>query len=184
MKIGIYTIPDLDPDKAIEFARMVYDFPAHKISKTGFAEKSKIKIRGGWFGQVIRAMRDFGLVVEIGNDFQTTEIMDKLLYPKPGTDELIEAKEKVFYSVPLWKKLFSDGIRKTDAAKADFWVYLSDLEGIKGVDREQVQNKAQLVQKSYISALSYLQGAEESVSPAVHPRLDEQKAKGFGRGKR
>jgi hypothetical protein len=185
MKIGIYTIPDLDPEKAIGFAKMVYDFPAHKISKAGFAEKSKINLKGGWFGQVIRAMRDFGLVEEIVNDLQTAEMMDKLLYPKPGTTELQEAKEKVFNSVPLWKKLFSDGIKKTDAAKADFWVYLSDLEGIKGLDREQVKNKAPLVQKSYISALSYIEAVRGPMSlTASKPLASKQESKAIGFGGR
>lgn len=183
MKIGIYTLPDLEPEKAIEFAKMVYEFPAHKISKAGFAEKSKINMKGGWFGQVIRAMRDFGLVDETNDDLQTTDLMARLLVPKPGTTELQEAKEKVFNSVPLWKKLFSDGIKKTAAAKADFWVYLNDLEGIKGLDREQVKNKAPLLQKSYISALSYIETVKEPISPTTSKPLaskQESKAIGFG----
>jgi hypothetical protein len=185
MKIGIYAIPDLEIEKAIGFAKMVYDFPAHKISKTGFAEKSKIKMRGGWFGQVVRAIRDFGLVDEVGNDLQTTELMERLFYPKPGTTELQEAKEKVFNSVPLWKKLFSDGIKKTDTAKADFWVYLSDLEGIKGLDREQVKNRAPLVQKSYISALSYIEAVKEPISPTTsRPAGSKQEPKAIDFGGR
>lgn len=173
----------------MEYAKTIYDFPNHRISKQGFSEKSKIKIRGGWFGQVIRAMRDYGLIEEADDSLQATELLAKLLFPKTGTNELQEAKEKVFNSVTLWKKLFDDGIKKTDTAKDEFWVYLSDLDGIKGVDREKVKNKAPLVQKSYISALNYVQDVRAptpspiSKPKTVHPKI-ESKAIGSDRSER
>ncbi len=183
MKIGIYSIPDLEPERAIKYAKTIYEFPNHKMSKKAFSDKSDINIRGGWFGQVTRAMKDYGLVEEIMDDLQTTELTIRLLYPKTGTTELRDAKAKVFNSVPLWTKLFSDGIRKADTAKEDFWVYLSDLEGIKGVDREKVKKQAPLVQKGYILALSYVQDVSEPISPNT-PRTSvpkiESKAIGIG----
>lgn len=143
-------------------------------------------MKGGWFGMIILGLRTYGLVEESGDTLTATELIAKLLYPKPGTTELQDAKSKVFKSVPLWKKLYSDGIKKTDTEKEDFWVYLSDLDGIKGLDREKVKKKAPLVQKGYISALNYIEGVREPISPAT-PKLDEKpkiepKAIGSGRG--
>lgn len=132
--------------------------------------------------QVILSLRTYGLIEGKSDELQTTELTAKLLYPKPGTTELQEAKEKVFNSVPLWKKLFSDGIRKTDTEKEDFWVYLSDLEGIRGLDRERVKKKASFVRKSYISALSYIEAIKEPMSPTASKSVasrQESKAIGF-----
>lgn len=184
MKIGIYSVPDVDPAKAVEYAKTIYEFPNHKISKNGFSDKNKISMKGGWFGQVILALRTFGLIEEKDDELETTELTAKLLYPKPRTTELQDAKMKVFKSVPLWEKLRSDGIKKTDTEKEDFWVYLSELEGIKGLDREKVKKKASLVQKRYISALSYIQDVGEPISP-ITPKMESPKIKpkaiGFGR---
>jgi len=184
MKIGIYSIPDLEPEKAVDYAKIVYDFPNHKMTKQAFSDKTGISMKGGWFGAVLLALRTYGLIDESDDTLTATELMAKLLYPKPGTTELQEAKAKVFNSISLWQKLFRDGIKKTDTEKEDFWVYLSDLDGIKGLDREKVKKKAPLVQKSYISALSYIEGVREPISPAT-PKFErkiEPKAIGSGRG--
>ncbi len=165
MKIGIYSVPDIEPQRALTFAKDIYDFPNHKMTKDAFSNKTGVSMKGGWFGMIIRGMRTYGLVEEKGDVLSTTELMAKLLYPKPGTTELQDARTKVFNSVPLWKKLYSDGLRKTEVEKGDFWVYLSDLDGIRGLDREKVKNKASLVRKGYILALYYLEGAEEPISP-------------------
>jgi hypothetical protein len=174
MKIGIYSIPDVDPQKAVDFAKTIYDFPNHKITKDGFSSKTGISMTGGWFGMIILGMRTYGLVEENDDVLTTTDLMPKLLYPKPGTTELQDARNKVFNSVPLWKKLFSDQLKKTDIAKDDFWVYLSELDGIKGLDREKVKKKAPLVQKGYMQALSYLAGVTEPISPTT-PKPEKTK---------
>lgn len=176
MKIGIYSVPDVDPERAVGFAETVYEFPNHKISRTGFSEKNKISIKGGWFGQIVLSMRSYGLIEENNDELQTTELTARLLYPKPGTTELQDAKMKVFKSVTLWEKLRSDGIKKTDTEKEDFWVYLSELEGIKGLDREKVKKRASIVQKHYISALSYIQDAREPISP-ISSKMESPKIK-------
>lgn len=165
MKIGIYSLPDLDPQRAVDFAKTIYDFPSHRITKEGFSSKTGISTKGGWFGMIILGMRTYCLVEEKDDVLTTTDLMPKLLFPKPGTTELQDARNKVFNSVPLWKKLFSDKLKKTDIEKDDFWVYLSDLDGIKGLDRDKVKKKAPLVQKGYILALSYLEGVTEPISP-------------------
>lgn len=187
MKIGIYSVPDVEPAKAIEFAKEIYEFPNHKMTKEGFANKTGISKKGGWFGMIMLALRTYGLIDEKDDTLTATELMAKLLYPKPGTIELQEAKSKVFNSIPLWKKLYSDSIKKTDTEKEDFWVYLSELDGIKGLDREKVKKKASLVQKGYISALSYIEGAKEPISPAG-PKIEkvkpQSKAIGLDRSER
>ena len=190
MKIGVYSIPDLDPLRAVEYARAIYEFPNHKMTKEAFSNKTGISMKGGWFGMVLLGMRTYGLVDEKEDLLFTTELMAKLLYPKPGTTELQDARNKVFDSVPLWKKLYSDGLKKTEIEKDDFWVYLSDLDGIRGLDREKVKNKAPLVQKGYILALAYKENTNEPISPLTpkpdKPKLEkvraEAKATGAGRG--
>lgn len=171
MKIGIYSFPDVDPERAIGYAKTIYSFPNHRMTKEAFASKNNIKVKAGWFGQVTLAMRTYGFVDENGDGFVATELMEKLLYPKPGTSELQDAKLKVFNSVPLWKKLYGDGIDKTYSEKDDFWVYLCDLDGIKGLDREIVKKKAPFVKKGYISALAYVADVRAPISsPSPKPK--------------
>lgn len=181
MKIGIYRIPDIEPEKAVEYAKMIYDFPEHKLSKQGFAEKLGIKRRSGWFGQILAALNKFGLAEIKGDEIRTTELTEKLLNPKPHTNELQEARRTVFNSIELWRRLYRDGIRKESVEKDDFWVYLSEIEGIKGLDRKTVIKKTPSVQKRYIWALSYISSADiktEPEQPLVAPSL---KAEGISR---
>jgi hypothetical protein len=183
MKIGIYSIPDLDPQRAVGFAKVIYEFPNHKMTEEAFSSKTDVSIKGGWFGMILLGLRSYGLITAEKGMLSTTELMAKLLYPKTGTTELQDAKDKVFESVPLWKKLYSEGLKKTDVEKDDFWVYLSDLDGIRGVDREKVKNKASLVQKGYILALAYKENTSESITPFTPKpeRLKTDKSKTEGR---
>jgi hypothetical protein len=156
LKIGKYRIPDLDPQKALEFAEAIYNFPEHKASKQGFCDKFNIKMKSGWFGQILASLKKYGLAKVEGDTIKSTDLTERLLTPKPNTNELAEAKLTVFNSTELWKILYSKGFREDNVKKSDFWVYLSEIEGIKGLDRKTVVNKAPAIQKRYISALSYI----------------------------
>lgn len=181
MKLGIYHIPDLDPEKAVEYAKIIYDFPEHRLSRQGFAEKLGIKRKSGWFGQILASLIKFGLAKVKGDETRTTELTEKLLNPKPNTNELKEAKWTIFNSIKLWEILYTKGIGKESAEKEDFWVLLSEIEGIKGLDRKTVIKKTPSIQKRYIWALSYIGNADIERKP-VKPLLSPPKASGLSRG--
>ena len=185
MKIGKYRIPDLDPQKALEFAEAVYNFPEHKVSKQGFCDKFNIKLKSGWLGQILASLKKYGLARVDGDTIKSTDLTERLLNPKPNTNELQEAKLAVFNSTELWRILYSKGYREENVKKSDFWVYLSEIEGIKGLDRKNVINKAQEVQKRYISALSYIEGIGIPASPiTVKPTTQKISPKVTGIGGR
>lgn len=152
MKIGTYQLPDIAPAKALKFAKVIYDFPGHKASYLGFCQKLGLQPEAGYPGQITSSLRQMGLTTEEKDEYKTTPLAEQIFLPKG--DEFEEAKQTIFDSVRLWP-ILRDHF-KGEIEESQFWVYLCEIEGIKGVDRQLVAKKAPFVLKSYKSALEFL----------------------------
>ena len=166
MRLGKFQIPDLGPREGLRFAKVIYDFPDHKVSYLGFTEKCGIKPEGsGYPGQILLTLKLYGLA-EANDELKTTPLAEQLIIPK-NDEEYNQAKQTLFNRIGLWTILrehFGD-----DVKESDFWVYLSEIEGIKGTDRQEVQKKAPRIRKSYIQAVQFLKTAEK-LDLAPQPR--------------
>ena len=147
-KIGEHYYPDIDPEEAVKYAKIIYDFPSHSLSVQMLAEKLGLKTRGGWTGMIIASLKKYGLVDGRGT-LRATDLTEKIVNPK-NTQELQSAKADLFNKIELWKRIRYDYGEKV--LSSDFWAYLAEKHS---VDRVEAKKKGEKVAKLYTKSVAF-----------------------------
>lgn len=147
-KLEDYYYPDIDLEEAVSYTKAVYDFPNHTMSRQLFADKHKLKVRGGWTGMILASLKKFGLIEGRGT-LRATSLAERILNPR-NEQEANSAKNEAFNNIYLWSQIRSDYGEK--ALPRDFWAYLADKYS---VDRVIAKQKAEKIAKLYTKSSAY-----------------------------
>lgn len=148
-KIGKWYYPEITVEKAIKYARTVYESLGHTLSIQELANKEKIK--GERVGQIIDSLRAYGLIKRDDDELKTTSLAEKCLNPDLIDESgLRKTRKTLLLNIPLWKRIYS-GYREK-VTKGSFLKYLKDQLKIK---TSEIRKNVGRIQRLYLRALEY-----------------------------
>jgi len=184
-KLGDLSYPYIKVSRAFDISNRICGSPFNgEISISGLAQELHLKEGTGGFGNLVKSLKDYGLVVGRGN-LKATDLAKKIAVGTP--EEEATSKEESFLKIGLLKEINKKiGIMIPD--KEQFTTLLGE---ITEADRLEVTNKASTIRNLYLDGSRYLKPekkAKKEVTQMVgeeeHSKIDTEPAiseEGLGR---
>lgn len=164
-KLGDWSYPYIKASKAFDISNRICGSPFNgEISVSGLSQELHLKERTGGFGNLVKSLRDYGLVVGRGT-LKATELAKKIAV---GTaEEASKSREESFLKIGFFEAINKKiGIRVPDRER-----FSTLLGEITKADRLEVTNKASTIRNLYLDGCRYLK-------PEKKPETEESQMAG------
>ena len=172
-KLGDWSYPYIKASKAFDISNRICGSPYNgEISVSGLAQELHLKEGTGGFGNLVKSLKDYGLVAGRGT-LKATELAKKIAVGT--TEEASKSKEESFLKIGLFKEI-NKRIGILVPEKERFSTLLGE---ITKADRLQVKNKASTVRNLYLDGCRYLKQEKEKsqmVEEESRTKIDMEQA--------
>jgi hypothetical protein len=149
-KLGKWSYPYIKVSKAFDIANTICSSPYNgEISVSGLAQERGLKERTGGFGNLVKSLKDYGLVEGRGT-LKATELAKKIAVG--NTEEKSVSKAESFLKI----ELFGEINRRIGINVPDKQRFSNLLGEITKADRLDVTNKASTLRNLYLDGCRYL----------------------------
>lgn len=161
-KLGNWSYPYIKVSKAFDIASIICASPYNgEISVSGLAQERGLKERTGGFGNLVKTLKDYGLVEGRGT-LKATELAKKIIVGT--TEEKSASKAESFLRIRLFEE-----INKRVGINVPERQSFSNLLGeITKEDRLKITNKTSTIRNLYLDGSRYL---KQQIKPEKE-RLD------------
>jgi len=171
-KIGNFEYPAITLSEAIDIAKKIVNSKIAK-AETLASSMNKSATGGSFIAQVV-SLKRYGLIDGTNKEFQPTPLAEKIIMPKPNTNEFAEATLEALWKVEIIRRIY-ERVGANDP-KSDFWVHISE---ITGEDRSTAINHEGNLRKLYKDALQYIKSVKEPEIELIIKK-GEKSVIGFG----
>lgn len=156
--INSHEYPNHEIDQVVSIAETIYDKGITKIELLA-EELGHSSPDGGAFRNKLTSLRRYGLISGRG-EINLTELANRIVAPKPNSNEREAAIAEAILSVDLLKHLYER--LDFEPSNDDFWYHLVE---VTNADRNEAQEKSNDIRDLYDAGLRYVKADKRT-----HPK--------------
>lgn len=156
--INSHKYPEHDIEQAVGFAEIIHNKGITKPELLA-DQMGHETSEGGAFRNKITSLRRYGLISGRG-DLNLSSIAERIVAPRPGSNERREATAQAVLNVDLLQKLYER--LDYELPSDEIWY---DVVEVTGCDRAEAQEKSSDIKHLYEAGLQYVKELHETEEP-------------------